>query len=168
MVRIYEVVVLPQSGSVLLSMVTVATKDHIDARGRLGHNLWPWWYLRAVQPPGTCWSERPVLSPRVIVLSCGPGLLLSATSGSVDLQQPGSELISMTPFTIQGHADGQGLVCRLKLCQTNCFQIFIGTRGLPLHSCVVSFNEQESLILMKSSLPCFFFPTNVFNFNVFY
>lgn len=124
MVRIQEAMVLPQPVSVLMSMACVVNKDHIETWG-LDHNLWPWGYLRAVWPPETCWSERPVLLPRVMVSSSGPGLLLRTLSGSMVLQQPGSELMSMTPVTTEGHANGQGLVCYLRPCQTNYFQILL-------------------------------------------
>lgn len=45
-------VVLPQSGSVLMSVTQVATKGHIDTRD-LGCNLWPCGHPRVMLPPGT-------------------------------------------------------------------------------------------------------------------
>lgn len=39
--------ILPQQGSVLMSVAHAATKDHTDAQG-LGHNWWPCWYPRAM------------------------------------------------------------------------------------------------------------------------
>lgn len=90
-VRIHEAVVLPQPVSILMSTAHVVTKDHIDAWG-LDHNLWPWGYLRTVRPPETCWSERPVLSPMVMVSPSGTGLLLTTLSGSMVSSNPGLKL----------------------------------------------------------------------------
>lgn len=68
-----------------------------------------------------------MLSPMVMVSSSGTGLLLKTLSGSMVFQHPGSEFMSMTAVTTEGLADGQGLVCYMRPCQTNYFQIFVAT-----------------------------------------
>ena len=75
----------------------VSTKGYTDVQG-LGRSLWPHGCPRTVRQPGSCLSDWPVLLPGAKV-----SLLPRTISGSMALQQPGSELM----FT-KGRVDGLG------------------------------------------------------------
>lgn len=78
-----------QPGSVLKSMVHVATEGLVDAPGQVSH-LKPHLWLRDMLHPGPFGSEW--LLPDAVVMS-ELKLQLRAMSGSVTLMQPGSVLI---------------------------------------------------------------------------
>lgn len=106
--------VLPQPVSLLMSMAHIATRGHKDAQC-LGHNLRSCGCPGAMLPPRACWPECPALSPWAMV-SPGPGMLLRVISGSVPLQQLGSELTSVTSITSKDHVDIQDLIRHLRPC----------------------------------------------------
>lgn len=99
----WSMTLMQQWGSVLMSVTPVATEGSAD--------MWSLGYHRrclhmAAQGPrhpkeGPRWSKRPVLSPRIMLLS-EPGMLLGAMSGSMVLLQTGSELTSMSPVASRG------------------------------------------------------------------
>ena len=51
-----------------------------------------------------------------VMVSSGPGLLLRVLSGSLDLEHPGFELMSMASVTTKDPADALGLVSHLRPC----------------------------------------------------
>lgn len=87
----------------MISMTHGATKGHTDAWD-LGCTLWPYWYPKAV------------LSVSEAMVSSELGMLLTAMSGSVGLQQPRSVLMSVVPDTTEGNADARDLDCHLWPC----------------------------------------------------
>lgn len=99
--------VLPQSGSVLVSLSYFVTKDHTDAWG-LGHNLCPWGCLKDMLPLGLCWYEWPLLSPR------------AAAKGHVWIRDPSAAESRVMPMSLVTtdyyYGDGHGLVSHLRPC----------------------------------------------------
>lgn len=101
-------------GPLLMSVPAVATEGHKETCS-LCRNLKPCWYLWVTLPPEPNRTEWLVMPPRAMVSSIS-NLCPRTISVSMDLLQPGSVLIPMTPVTIEGQADTQGLSCNLGTC----------------------------------------------------
>lgn len=99
--------VLLQLKSVLMSMVSVATKGQNDAPIQ-GWYLWPCWGLRDLPLLGPCPLECTAPSPIVMMLS-GPKLLPKDMSGSVAQPQQESLLMSVALIISDVSADAWGL-----------------------------------------------------------